>query len=62
MAGPGYVYPEEKERELIEVLEEGETFEELALNLMERYGPCILVHAEDESDNALLCCVPKATR
>jgi hypothetical protein len=57
MAGPGHVYPEE--RELLEILEEGETFEVLALSLMERYGPCVLFHVEDDADDALLCCVPK---
>jgi hypothetical protein len=46
MAGPGHVYPEERERELLEVLEGGETFEELALSLMQRYGPCVLFHTE----------------
>jgi hypothetical protein len=61
MAGPGHAYPEERERELFNLLERSDAFEELALSLMEKYGPCILVHAEDDADDALLCCVPKAT-
>jgi hypothetical protein len=60
MAGSGYVYPEERERELLEVLEKSKTFEELALQLLQRYGPCILFEVEDDSDYALLCCVPKS--
>jgi hypothetical protein len=59
MAGPGHVYPEEREGELLEVLEGGETFEELALEVMQRYGPCVLFHVEDDDDDALLCCVPR---
>lgn len=62
MAGPGYVYPEEKEMELLEIIGWEHDFERLALRLMKAYGPCILVYAEDESDNALLCTIPKVVR
>jgi hypothetical protein len=59
MAGHGYAFPEERERELFELLEKNETFEELALSLMEQYGPCILVETDDHIDVALLCCTIK---
>jgi hypothetical protein len=60
-SGYGYVYPEEKEQELTKLIERSETFEELALRLMRRYGPCILIDADDDVDYALLCCVPRVT-
>jgi hypothetical protein len=60
-AGEHYVYPEEKEKELIKLVERSETFEELALKLMRRYGPCVLIDADDDVDYALLCCVPRGT-
>lgn len=61
LGGEAYAYPEEKEQELLNLLERSKTFEGLALRLMRKYGPCILIDADDDVDYALLCCVPRGT-
>jgi hypothetical protein len=60
--GVGYAWPPERDRELMGLLERCEWFEEIAIAMMRRYGPCVLVDADDHADYALLAARPKARR